>query len=53
MVEAVTTLESLGVDPTLTNGTVQRQREIGDRAVGTPAAGLAGKLIQIRKAATA
>lgn len=52
MVEAVKTLEGLCVDPILTRGTVQRQRQIGDMGLGTAAAGLAGKLIQIRNAAT-
>jgi 3-hydroxyisobutyrate dehydrogenase-like beta-hydroxyacid dehydrogenase len=48
MDEVVKTLEDLGVEPALTRGTVRRQREIGRLRLGAPAAGLSGKLDQIR-----
>lgn len=44
MAEAVKTLKSLGVDPLMTRGTVQRQAEIGARAIASPPAGLKAKL---------
>lgn len=47
MDEAVLTLEGFGVEPTMTRGTVSRQREIG--ALGLrPQAGLEAKLAQLR-----
>jgi 3-hydroxyisobutyrate dehydrogenase-like beta-hydroxyacid dehydrogenase len=48
MEEAVKTLEDLGVDPALTRGTVRRQCEIGQLRLGGAAAGLSGKLDQIK-----
>lgn len=55
MEEAVKMLEGLGVEPLMTRGTVRRQREIGSLRLATPAAGLEGKIDQIRgrKAAAA
>jgi 3-hydroxyisobutyrate dehydrogenase-like beta-hydroxyacid dehydrogenase len=47
MEEAVRTLEDLGVEPTLTRGTVKRQRAIGSLRLREPADGLAGKIAQI------
>jgi 3-hydroxyisobutyrate dehydrogenase-like beta-hydroxyacid dehydrogenase len=46
MQEAVTTLESLGVDPELTRGSVRRHREIGLMGLH-PAEGLDAKLVQL------
>lgn len=48
MEEVVKTLEDLGVEPLMTRGTVRRQREIGSLRLGRPAAGLEGKIDQIR-----
>jgi hypothetical protein len=52
MGEVVKTLEDLGVEPLLTRGTAQRQREIGGLQLGRPSEGLFAKLeqIQARKA---
>jgi 3-hydroxyisobutyrate dehydrogenase-like beta-hydroxyacid dehydrogenase len=52
MGEVVKTLEDLGVEPLLTRGTAQRQREIGGLQLGRPSGGLCAKLeqIQARKA---
>jgi 3-hydroxyisobutyrate dehydrogenase-like beta-hydroxyacid dehydrogenase len=47
MSEVVRTLETLGVEPLLTRGTVKRQRQIGGRQIA-PAEGLATKLEQLR-----
>lgn len=47
MEEVVRTLESLGVEPTLTRGTVLRQRQMGALAV-RPDSSLNGKLEQLR-----
>lgn len=47
MEEAVSTLESLGIDPALTRATVQRQRQIGAFGLD-PKAGLEAKLEQFR-----
>lgn len=47
MEEVVKTLQDLGVEPLMTRGTVRRQREIGTLRLGTPAAGLQGKIDQI------
>ena len=44
----VKTLEELGVEPLMTRGTVRRQRGIGSLRLGAPAAGLEGKVDQIR-----
>jgi len=47
MAEAARTLESLGVEPLVTLGTMKRQRQIGGRHLA-PADGLAAKLEQLR-----
>ena len=44
MGEACATLESLGVDPLLTRGTVARQRALGDLGSGAAPKSLADKL---------
>lgn len=46
MEEVCSTLESLGVEPLLTRGTVERQREIGGERL-RPAQGLVAKLTQL------
>jgi 3-hydroxyisobutyrate dehydrogenase-like beta-hydroxyacid dehydrogenase len=48
MGEVVKTLEDLGVEPLLTRGTAQRQREIGGLQLGRPSGGLFEKMEQIR-----
>ena len=48
MEEVVGTLEGLGTGATMTRGTVERQRTIGTLGLKAPAAGLAGKIDQIR-----
>jgi 3-hydroxyisobutyrate dehydrogenase-like beta-hydroxyacid dehydrogenase len=47
MEEAVKTLEDFGVEPLLSRGTAQRQREIGSLQLRRPSGGLAGKIEQI------
>jgi 3-hydroxyisobutyrate dehydrogenase-like beta-hydroxyacid dehydrogenase len=48
MAESVKTLEALGVEPLMTRGTVERQREIG--ALGlSPVDGLTAKLTQLNR----
>ncbi len=44
MEEVIKTLESLGVDPVMTGGTVQRQRWFGSHAIHSPPSGLTEKL---------
>ncbi|MDG5489677.1 DUF1932 domain-containing protein [Sphingomonas sp. BGYR3] len=51
MEEVVLTLESLGVDPAMTRGTIARQRELGSLGL-TPPDGLSAKLAAIRNAST-
>lgn len=45
--EVLKTLGDLGVEPLLSRGTAQRQREIGGLGLGEPSAGLAAKIEQI------
>ena len=49
MVEVVKTLEDLGVEPLMTRATVERQRKMGALRLGSPAAGVAGKIDQIKR----
>lgn len=44
MAEVVKTLETLGIDPVMTRGTVRRQAAIGALGIKEPPAGLAAKL---------
>jgi 3-hydroxyisobutyrate dehydrogenase-like beta-hydroxyacid dehydrogenase len=48
MTEAVKTLEDLGVEPTMTRGTVRRQRALGSLGAAHPPAGLAAKIERIK-----
>lgn len=52
MAEAAATLESFGVEPVMTRGTVERQRRIGGVGTGSPA-GLAAKLAALASGAEA
>ncbi len=47
MAESVKTLESLGIDPLMTRGTVERQQQIGALGVSPVPKGLAAKLAAI------
>lgn len=49
MAEAVKTLESLGIEPLLTRGTVTRQAALGGLKLGPPPSGLDAKLKAIAK----
>ena len=48
MEEVARTLEHLGIDPVMTRGTIQRQREIGALRLGHSAPGLADTIGRIR-----
>jgi 3-hydroxyisobutyrate dehydrogenase-like beta-hydroxyacid dehydrogenase len=47
MEEVVKTLEDFGVEPLLSRGTAQRQRQIGSLEIGRPSPGLSAKIEQI------
>jgi len=50
MAEAVKTLAALGVDPSMTRGTVKRQAQLGGLGITAPPAGLEAKLAMMRNA---
>jgi 3-hydroxyisobutyrate dehydrogenase-like beta-hydroxyacid dehydrogenase len=49
MAEVVKTLKGLGVEPLMTQGTVERQAQLGGLGVALPATGLKAKLEQISR----